>query len=65
MHRVGARARAAFLMHRIHGMTHPAIAAELRVSERTVRNDIAQAMLCFLLDTDLQPDGLRCDKAGC
>ncbi len=64
LHRLGVRARAAFLMHRIHGMTHPAIAAELRVSERTVRNDIAQAMLCFLLDTDLQPVGLHGDEAG-
>ncbi len=64
LHRLGVRARAAFLMHRIHGMTHEAIAAQLRVSERTVRNDIAQAMLCFLLDTDLQPDGLCRGTAG-
>ncbi len=64
LQRLGLRARAAFLMHRIHGMTHPAIAVELRVSERTVRNDIAQAMLCFLLDADLQPEGLRRQEAG-
>ncbi|WBX91759.1 sigma factor-like helix-turn-helix DNA-binding protein [Achromobacter mucicolens] len=51
-------------MHRIHGMTHEAIAVQLRVSERTVRNDIAQAMLCFLLDTDLEPDGLCRGTAG-
>lgn len=64
LHRLGARTREAFLMHRIHGMTHTAIAAQLRVSERTVRNDIAQAMLSFLLDADLQPAGWRHDKAG-
>jgi len=57
LHRLGERARAAFLLHRIQGMTHAAIAVELGVSERTVRNHIAQGMLCFLLDADLHPEG--------
>lgn len=63
LHRLGERARSAFLMHRIHGMTHQAIAAELGVSERSVRNYIAHAMLCFLRDSDLEPHD-RFDEAS-
>ncbi|VFR32894.1 RNA polymerase sigma-70 factor, ECF subfamily [plant metagenome] len=53
--RLGERPRAAFLMHRIQGMTHPDIAASLGLSERTVRKYIAQAMLSFLMDDTLAP----------
>lgn len=64
LHRLGARARSAFLMHRIHGMTHLAIAAELGVSERSVRHYIADAMLCLLRDSELGTDDLRSEKAS-
>lgn len=52
--RLGSRTRRAFLMHKVHDMTHLAIAAELGVSERMVRKYVAQAMLAFLVD-DVSP----------
>lgn len=48
--RLPSKARAAFLMSQLHGMTYAAIAAELGVSERMVKKYMAQAMLhCLML----------------
>ena len=64
LQRLGQRARAAFLMHKLHDMTHAAIAVELGVSERTIRGDIARAMLCFLRDAPAAvPAGVAAEDA--
>ena len=45
------KARRAFLMAQIHGLTYKEIAAELHVSDRMVKKYMAQAMLaCIALD---------------
>lgn len=44
------KARAAFLLSQLHGMTYAVIAKELGVSERMIKKYMAQAMLhCLLL----------------
>ncbi|MNJ69247.1 putative RNA polymerase sigma factor FecI [compost metagenome] len=52
--RLPHKARRAFLMSQLQGMTYAAIAAELEVSERMVKKYMAQAMLhcLMLLDDD-------------
>jgi len=43
--RVAAKARAAFLLHYLDGLTHEAVAAELGVSGRMVRKYLAQVLV--------------------
>lgn len=49
------KARAAFVMAQIQGLTYREIAAQLGVSERMVKKYMAQAMLhCVLLEAELE-----------
>jgi RNA polymerase sigma-70 factor (ECF subfamily) len=50
--KLGPKAREAFLLSQIDGMTYAAIAAHLQVSERMVKKYMAQAMLQCLLITN-------------
>ena len=48
--RLNPKARAAFLLSQLDGLTYAEIAAQLAVSERMVKKYMAQAMLqCLLL----------------
>lgn len=51
LNRLPVRARTAFLMAQLDGLTYKQIAQTLHVTDRTVRNYMAQAFeLCLLLD---------------
>lgn len=55
LRRLPARARKAFVLAQLHGLTYREIAATLGVSERMVKKYMAQAMLnCVLLEAGLQ-----------
>ena len=46
-----AKARTAFLLAQVHGLTYREIAGQIAVSERTVKKYMAQAMYqCLLLE---------------
>jgi RNA polymerase sigma-70 factor (ECF subfamily) len=55
--RLSPRARSAFLLAQLDGLTYREIAARLGVSERMVKKYMAQAMLHCLM-SGLQPDAL-------
>ncbi len=51
LRRINPKARAAFLLSQLDGLTYAAIAAQLKVSERMVKRYMAQAMFeCLLLE---------------
>ncbi|MDR0258881.1 MAG: sigma-70 family RNA polymerase sigma factor [Comamonas sp.] len=51
LRRINPKARAAFLLSQLDGLTYVAIAAQLKVSERMVKRYMAQAMFeCLLLE---------------
>lgn len=60
LQRLPKRVSEAFILAQLHGLTYRAIAAQLGVCERSVKNYLAQALLhCALLETEL--DGLLVD----
>lgn len=51
LRRINPKARAAFLLSQLDGLTYAAIAAQLKVSERMVKRYMAQAVFeCLLLE---------------
>ena len=51
LRRINPKARAAFLLSQLDGLTYAAIAAQLKVSERMVKRYMAQARFeCLLLE---------------
>lgn len=56
LRRLPGKAREAFLLAQLHGMTYREIAAQVQVSERMVKKYMAQAMFqCLLLEAGLAP----------